>query len=442
MRGLVHVHLRAFRPVKTAIVVGGGAGGAAAAEALQGHFAVTVLEEGRAFRPYRTSLALPERCKRLGALVDARMIRAIFPAMRVRKAAGGMMLVTGHGTGGTTTLATGNGLRLDAGLKRLGLDLDQEFDELRRLVPITTGHRASWCEPSRRAFAACEAMGLGPEPLPKMGHHERCEACGHCVLGCPHGVKWDARQPLARARAAGAVVREGWRVERLVTAGGAAKGLVARRGLRRRFFPADAIVVAAGGLGTPGVLQRSGIPTEPRLFVDPVLCVAARWPGARQDLELSMPFFVQQDGFLLAPYFDYLSYFFDRRWTPPAGDIFSIMIKLADSGTGAVAGRHVTLRETAADRERIERGIARCVEIFARLGVPARALFLGTLNAGHPGGTLPLTAGDAASVHPPVLPENVWVADASLFPEPLGGPPILTIMALARRVARRVAAAV
>jgi hypothetical protein len=39
------------------------------------------------------------------------------------------------------------------------------------------------------------------------------------------------------------------------------------------------------------------------------------------------------------------------------------------------------------------------------------------------------------------LPENVWVADGSRFPESPGGPPILTIMALARRVARAVAAA-
>ena len=427
--------------MRKVLVVGSGAGGAAAAHALQGRFQVTILEAGRAFRPFRTDFSLPERLKRLGLLLDARAIGALFPAMRVRKAADGTVLVTGRATGGTTTLATGNGLRLDAGLRRLGIDLDAEFAELAHLVPVTTNHREVWSAPSRRAFDACAAMGLQPQPLPKMGWQERCRGCGHCVLGCPHGVKWDARQLVAKAQAKGARLLEEWRVRSIVVRDGAASGVLAASGLRRRFFAADAVVVAAGGLGTPRILQRSGIECEQRLFVDPVLCVAARWPGARQDRELSMPFFVQRESVIIAPYFDYLSYFFDRRWRHGAGDIFSLMIKLADSGTGSVAGRRVATNLTAADRERLSTAVEHCTEIFGRLGVQRRDVFLGTLHAGHPGGTLPLTARDASSVHPSRLPENVWVADASLFPESLGGPPILTIMALARRVASRLAAA-
>jgi len=427
--------------VKRAIVVGSGAGGATAAQALQGRFDVTVLEMGRAFRPFRTDLRLPERLKRLGLLRDTRAIRTLFPAMHARKAADGTVLVTGHGTGGTTTLATGNAMRLDAGLRRIGIDLEAEFEELAREVPITTDHRAVWSAPAARAFAACEEMGLEPHPTPKMGHQERCRGCGHCVLGCPHGVKWDARQLVAQARARGARLLEGWRVRSIVARNGAASGVLATSGWRRRFFPADVVVVAAGGLETPRILQRSGIESEHRLFVDPVLCVATRWPGARQDRELSMPFFVRRGAVIIAPYFDYLSYFFDRRWRHGAGDIFSLMIKLADAGTGSVAGRRIDATLTIADRERLNEAVELCAEIFGRLGVPGSELFLGTLNAGHPGGTLPLTERDARSVHPSRLPENVWVADASLFPESLGGPPILTTMALARRVARRVAAA-
>jgi choline dehydrogenase-like flavoprotein len=39
-------------------------------------------------------------------------------------------------------------------------------------------------------------------------------------------------------------------------------------------------------------------------------------------------------------------------------------------------------------------------------------------------------------MHSSKLPDNLYVADASLFPESLGNPPILTIMAMAKRVAR------
>ena len=49
---------------------------------------------------------------------------------------------------------------------------------------------------------------------------------------------------------------------------------------------------------------------------------------------------------------------------------------------------------------------------------------------------LPLTAADAATLHPARLPANLYVADATLLPHSLGNPPILTILALAKRVAR------
>jgi choline dehydrogenase-like flavoprotein len=49
---------------------------------------------------------------------------------------------------------------------------------------------------------------------------------------------------------------------------------------------------------------------------------------------------------------------------------------------------------------------------------------------------LPLTRDSAASFHDGRLPNNVYVADASLFPESLGNPPILTIIAMAKRIGR------
>ena len=64
--------------------------------------------------------------------------------------------------------------------------------------------------------------------------------------------------------------------------------------------------------------------------------------------------------------------------------------------------------------------------------------FLGTLNAGHPGGMLPLTAAERDTLHHPDLPENLYVADATILPESMGNPPILTIMALAKRISKRV----
>ena len=45
--------------------------------------------------------------------------------------------------------------------------------------------------------------------------------------------------------------------------------------------------------------------------------------------------------------------------------------------------------------------------------------------------------GGAESLHDERLPENLYVADSTLFPESAGLPPILTIMALAMKVAEK-----
>ena len=110
------------------------------------------------------------------------------------------------------------------------------------------------------------------------------------------------------------------------------------------------------------------------------------------------------------------------------------MIKLADDSQGGILRGRVRKALTAADRERLQDAVDTCAEMFRRAGVDKGRLFFGTLNAGHPGGMLPLTAAQAGTLHDPRLPENLFVADASLFPAALGNPPILTIMALARRI--------
>jgi len=274
-----------------------------------------------------------------------------------------------------------------------------------------------------------------------MGDHAHCRSCGRCVLGCPYGVKWDSRAFLQDARSRGAELRTGWRVRHLVGSDGAASGVVAVRGWTRKVFPADVIVLAAGGLGTPVILERSDVACEPRLFVDPVLCVAAPWPAARQNQELAMPFFVHREHYIVAPYFDHLSYFFNRAWRSPASDTLSLMIKLTDTAAGAVAGGRVRKALSEADRRHLADAVELCTRIFEQLGVKRESLVLGTLNGGHPGGMVPLTPRDAVTLHPAGLPQNVYVADASLFPESPGGPPSLTIMALAKRVARTIAQA-
>ena len=422
--------------MKTAIVVGSGAGGATVAKELQGTYQVTVLEEGRPFRRATTGWTAIERIRRTRLLRDERMLRIAMPAIRIRKTPE-MVLVNAATTGGTTTIATGNGIRLDQGLRAIGIDLDAEFAEIAREVPITTGHQAHWRPTTRRLFDVVTAMGLSPAPTPKMATSDACRHCGRCVFGCPFGVKWDTRAFLDRAVDHGAELVTRAHVDRIVVEADRATGVLVSSRLGRRFRPADLIVVAAGGFGTPAILERSGISCEPHLFVDPVLTVAAHAPGAQQHSEIAMPFLVHRPHFILSPYYDWVSALFNPAWRDPLPDIVGIMIKLTDEATGSVSARgEITKSLTATDRAWLDEGAGIATEVLASFGADPASMFRGTLNAGHPGGTLPLTEATANTFHDERLPDNVYVADGTLFPQSLGGPPILTTIAIAKRVAR------
>jgi choline dehydrogenase-like flavoprotein len=421
--------------MRTAIVVGSGAGGATVAKELQGPYQVTVLEEGRAFRRATMERPTIEQLRRSRLLIDERLLRVALPGIRIRESPD-IVLVNGVGIGGTTPIATGTGMRLDADLRSIGIDLDPEFDQIEREVPVTTGHSRRWHPTTRRLFDVVDAMGLEPFVTPKLATSDSCRHCGRCVFGCPYGIKWDTRAFVDEAVTRGAELVTGAHVDRIVIEGDRAKGVLVTGRLGTRFHPADLVVVAAGGFGTPAILERSGVACEQRLFVDPVLTVAAPMPKAWQCNEIAMPFIVRRPGYLLSPYFDWVSALFNPAWRHPLQDMVGIMVKLADEETGSVTPRgRIVKRLTATDRARLDEAIGDATEILVRFGADPATLVRGTVNAGHPGGMLPLSRATASSLRDERLPHNVYVADASLLPRSLGGPPILTIIALAKRVA-------
>ncbi|MCD7724712.1 MAG: FAD-dependent oxidoreductase [Clostridiales bacterium] len=430
--------------MKKAIVIGSGAGGAMVAKELQGNFQVTILEAGGEFQPFAFSVDKLAGFRRTGLFLDERMISVLFPAMRVHKSTSDMVLVHGRCTGGTTTLATGSALRYDNGLKKLGIHLDEEFEELAQEITLFTDHEKYWSSQTKALFDACVQLGFAPTPTGKLVDFKRCVHCGRCVLGCPTGAKWDSRRLLKESLEKGAVLETGCRVTKLGIdrSDNTVHTVYAKKGGKQTTYSADLVVLAAGGLGTPIILERSGIACETTLFVDPVLCVAAPYPGAGQDHHIPMPFLMQRDGYMLSPYMDYLSFFFNKSWRMPSKDILSMMIKLSDSGFGASRTRKVEKELTRTDRERLKAGVSDCKAILAKMGVAENDMFLGTLNAGHPGGMLPLTSEEQKSFHNRRLPQNLYIADATLLPESMGNPPIWTILALAKRIAKVCTAAI
>ena len=137
--------------VKTAIVIGTGAGGATIANDLQGEYQVTILETGKEFKPFSFPLKPLTAARKTGLFFDAKLIRFLLPNMLIDKTKD-MILVTGTGLGGTTTLATGNAVRYDGAIKELGINLDEEFEELYDSLPITTDHEQSWTKTTQDMY--------------------------------------------------------------------------------------------------------------------------------------------------------------------------------------------------------------------------------------------------------------------------------------------------
>lgn len=420
---------------KKAIVIGTGAGGATIAKELQGKYQVTILERGKEFHPFSYPIQLLAKLRKSGLFFDERLIRLLLPSMIVEKTKD-MVLVRGFDVGGTTTLATGNAVRYDGPLKEIGINLDEEFEELYKELPITTAHQEDWTDTTKDMYRLFEEMGLEPVVTPKFLCAEKCCGCGHCAIGCPTDAKWDTRAWVKEAVEKGARLITGCKVTSLDIENGKVTAVHGRIGHKKYRFHADLIVLAAGGLGTPVILEKSGISCPKSLFVDPVLCVAGPLPGIKQDRQLLMPFISQQDGYILSPYLDYLSFFFHKKWRLPMDGLVSIMIKMADEEKGSVTGSSIDKSMTKADKIRMKGAIEQCRVILDKLGVPRNQQFLGTLNAGHPGGMLPLTEAEKDSLHNPSLPDNLYVADGTILPKSFGNPPILTIMALAKRIAK------
>ena len=241
--------------------------------------------------------------------------------------------------------------------------------------------------------------------------------------GLSPGAKWDSRTFLDQAVENGAELVSGRTVKRVVIERGRATGVVAGNRWQTRFYPADLVILAAGGLGTPPILEQSGIACRPNLFVDPVLCVATRWDDARQNQEMPMPFIVQREHYMISPYFDFLSFFFNRRWKYPAGDVFSLMIKLADDNRGQRFPQgyrkgpvgHGQI-ETAGSGGPVHR------DLRAGWARSRRTFSSAPSTPATPAGCFRWRKRTASTLHHDSLPANLYVADASLLPESLGNP--------------------
>jgi choline dehydrogenase-like flavoprotein len=417
-----------------AIVIGSGPGGASVARELALRGAkVLLLEQGSA-APVQGTLA------QMAAMAAVPGKGAFFH----RDAS---LLVRGITAGGSSTLNFATAAEPPAALFAAhGIDLVPSLRELRAELPLAPLPDKLVGPMAARMMEAARALSLDWRKLDKMIRPQSCRTgCWRCVYGCPFGAKWTARDFVDEACGHGAQLIDKAKVQRVIVKDGRAAGVEVLVDGTLQTLDAPIVVLAAGGIGSPRILHRSGLgPRSSPFFSDPVVAVMGSVDDINGGAEVPMAAGVSlhDEGIALAdltlPKPMYQAFaaqvgrvdrLFAHRRT------LSLMVKIRDETGGGIGPRWVdkTLQDT--DRAKFRHGVELARGILARAG--ARHIFKSWHFAAHPGGSVPI--GELVDSNLQATLPGLYVCDASVLPGPWGLPPTLTLLALGKRLGAHLA---
>lgn len=417
-----------------AVIVGSGPGGSTVAKQLsKAGKKVVLLEKGR----------------------DLKMIGNHFSALLYADKMGlsfteeGLNIVRAMITGGSTILYCGSATPPPAWFKSTyNIDLqkytDETIDEL-HLKPLpdeVVGQAAL------RIMESANELGYEFEKFNKFIDPEKCRMrCGGtCMLGCPYGAKWSAREYIRDMQESGGELIIRADVQHVLVEDGVATGVLAVTPKSTLEVKADIVVISAGGIGTPTILQKSGLHEAGiGMFIDPLVFVSgiSRFEGNTLGPPMAVGSYkLLDEGILLSDLIDpwgmwlmmallknptKLHHFFHYR------QMLSLMVKIGDERKGFISmdGR-VSKPMSERDRYRLNRGAAIAREILIKAGARPESIIVGPVRGAHPGATARI--GDVVDTNLETKIKNLFVSDASVIPDALDRPVVLTLISLAKRL--------
>lgn len=473
-----------------AIVVGSGAGGAfAARELARAGIDTVIVEEGEHWDVERIRGTAPiDRFTGLYRNGGATMALGNSP----------VTLPIGRAVGGTTVINSGTCFRPPENVARhwhrdFGLALaepgrlEESLDEVWRTISAAPAPADVIGRNAELALAGAAALDWTARPLDR--NAPGCRGSSQCAIGCPNNAKNGVHlNALPQACEAGARIVSNLHVDAVLSDGGRATGVAARREDGSKVeLRAPLVVVAAGATETPPLLRRSGLGRHKRLgyglSIHPALGVTGRmaepvyaWRGVMQSVGVEA--LHEREGVMI-----------EATASPPgmgsvtipgvggplvrrlegATHLATLGALIADPPSGRVIGsRQATIlyRLTRSSAERLRVALDGMARVLLAAGAEEVNLGPGTepvhdtaelpaamervdigrmhLAAFHPTGTA--AAGSDSGRHP-VDPggrlrgvSGVWVADASIIPSCPSVNPQVSVMALARAVGANAAA--
>lgn len=352
------------------------------------------------------------------------------------KYAPGVDLLSTTCVGGSTAVSMANMVRaLDEELHEFGIDLTNEYEYVEQLVGVHELDDSHIGRGTQLFLDAARDLGLDVVKMPKAIREEECIQCGKCAFGCPVNAKWTAKDFVDEAVEAGAELICEAEVIDIILCNMEACGVKYVKDHEEHLIKTDKIILCAGAIQTPIIMKNMGLTGIGReIFFDPFVTVGGYLKDINFNTEVQMAALVKGKNFVLSPHFS--SFIKGNIDNPDVEDkdILSIMVKTPDECKGYVhTDGFVRKENTIEDIRYLAEGVATAGFILEKAGVDPTTIGSTVYRGAHPGGTVQIGKALDSNLESEI--PNLYVCDASVLPISPGKPPILTILALAKRLA-------
>lgn len=287
-------------------------------------------------------------------------------------------------------------------------------------------------------------LGYNWQKLPKFIDQEKCKPdCWKCTYGCPDGAKWSGRLYIDQAVQKGARIENGVKVEKVLVENGTVVGVQGKKGAAPVRYEAPLVIISAGGIGSPRILEASGIEgTGSDFFFDPLIAAMGTVDDIKggREIPMSTGCHMEEEGYLMTDMttpgslfraFNAQVFKFQRLFSH--SKTLTIMIKAKDDlGGHLTKGWLVNKGISKSDKSKLMKGYDRAKEILKKAG--AKNVYKTWYLAAHPGGTAKV--GEVLDTNLQTKVNNLYVCDCSVIPEAWGLPPTFSLIALGKRLAK------
>ncbi|MDO5859461.1 GMC family oxidoreductase N-terminal domain-containing protein [Methanobrevibacter sp.] len=344
-------------------------------------------------------------------------------------------LLTATCIGGATIVSMSNMVRaLDEELHEFGIDLTEYYEYVEDLINVHQLDDSHIGRGTQLFLDAGHELGLNTLKMPKAIREKDCIQCGKCAFGCPADAKWSGKDFVDEAVEAGATLITDAEVTDVILEDGVACGVVYFKDDERHSIFSDTVVLSAGAIGSALILRNLGIDAGREIFFDPFVTVGGYLKDINFNTEVQMAGLVVGKNFVLSPHFSsFIKCNIDDE-TVEDKDILSIMVKTSDECKGYVDDDGDVVKiNTIQDIRCLAEGVAAAGFILEKAGVDPKTIGSTVYRGAHPGGTAPI--GKIVDSNQETEIKGLFVSDASVLPISPGKPPILTILALSKRLA-------